>query len=95
MFIIETDNVLLHFTFVIIIQNIQNMLKKFYLNFTLVLFFLFIPTVLFAFEGDPNESPEIEPPPAPIDGALVYLFVVAILLAVYIFYRSNLKIERK
>ena len=71
------------------------MSKKFYFNFILVVLFMIVPSVLFAFEGDPNESPEIEPPPAPIDGALVYLFVGAILLAVYFFYRSNLKIERK
>lgn len=67
----------------------------FFLNFFRVFLFSIVPSVLFAFEGDPNESPDIDPPPAPINGALIFLFVGAILLAVYFFYRSNLKIERK
>ena len=95
MSIIERGCILQPFTFVVLILNTIKMSKKFYFNFILVVLFMIVPSVLFAFEGDPNESPEIEPPPAPIDGALVYLFVGAILLAVYFFYRSNLKIERK
>lgn len=52
---------------------------------------MIVAPVLFAFDGVPDDSPEIDPPPAPIDGVLVYLFVGAILLAVYFFYLSNLK----
>lgn len=82
------------FTFVVKLKH-TNMRDNFFINFFRAFLFSIVPSVLFAFDGDPNESPEIEPPPAPIDGALIFLFVGAILLAVYFFYRSNLKIERK
>ncbi len=68
------------------------MSKNLKLNFMLISLFIVMPSVMFAQDLEPEIDP---PPPAPIDGALVYLFVGAILLAVYFFYRSNLKIERK
>ncbi len=72
------------------------MKKKIYFNFILAVLFMIVPSVFFAFEVDPNESPEIDPPPsAPIDGALIYVFVGAILLAVYFFYLCNLKNLKK
>lgn len=71
------------------------MSKKIYCNFILSVLFMIVPSVLFASDEFPNESPELEPPPAPIDGVLVYLFVGAIFLAAYFFYRSNLKTEKK
>lgn len=70
-------------------------IKKSYFNFISGVIFMLFPSFLFAFDVDPNDSPELEPPPAPIDGVLVYLFVGAILLAVYFVYSSNLKLEKK
>lgn len=63
-------------------------------NFFLIVFFLVVPSALYAFDDLPNESPEIDPPPAPIAGILFYLFVGAVLLSFYFFYRSNLKIRK-
>lgn len=92
MFIIERGCILQPFTFVVLILNTIKMSKKFYSNFILVVLFMIVPSMIFAFEVDPNESPELDPPPpAPIDGALVYLFVGAIFLAVYFYYFYNLK----
>lgn len=68
------------------------MIKKTNVDFILVILFAILPSFLFAqSESDPIETP----PAAPIDDNIIYLFVGALILALYYFYLKNLIIEEK
>lgn len=69
--------------------------KIFKTNFLMVILALVYPCVILAQRGEDLPGGDIEPPPAPIDGSIVYLAVAALLLAVYYFYRVNIKIITK
>ncbi len=60
-----------------------------------VVFLCFNSLVSFAQENDDSWSRDIEPPPTPIDGSIVYLAIAALLLALYFFYKTNLKTGTK
>lgn len=53
-------------------------------------YFLSLPNLLIAQEGEP-----IEPPPGSIDENLGLLIVMALLISVYYFYNMNPKFEKK
>lgn len=55
---------------------------------------LVAPLELFAQE-DGNAFRDIEPPPAPIDDYVIPFALVAILIAAFYFYKTNLKTETK
>ncbi|RZJ73591.1 hypothetical protein [Flavobacterium sp.] len=65
----------------------QNLTKLYFLTF-----FLLIDFVAFAQPGNDDENGDLEgddPPPAPINGKLIWLAVVGILFAYYTFKRSR------
>ena len=59
-----------------------------------VLFFLVVPLLAISQDGfDGGEG--IEPPLAPIDDSIVYLWIAGVLFAAYLFFKRNIKIESK
>jgi hypothetical protein len=61
-------------------------MKKRVLHIFLITFFILVDFVAFAQPGDDDGSGGLEgndPPPAPIDGKLIWLGIVAILFAFY------------
>jgi hypothetical protein len=61
-------------------------------NFLAVLFLCFVPLGLFAQENG-DAFRDIEPPPTPIDDYVVFFALLAIVLAGFLFYKRNIKLE--
>jgi drug/metabolite transporter (DMT)-like permease len=71
-------------------------MKKFTKSSLLLLFvFSTLPNKFFAASDNPWDSPEIDPPPTPIDTYLLLLILCAILLGGYFLFNYNLKKEKK
>lgn len=69
--------------------------KIFKTKFLMLILALVCPCIIVAQRGEDLPGGDIEPPPTPIDGSIVYLAVAALLLAVYYFYKVNIKISAK
>lgn len=70
------------------------MKKLFQTNYLLVLLLIVAPIVSFA-QDYPNETDDIDPPPAPINDYVIHFAFVAILIAAFYFYKTNLKTGTK
>lgn len=70
------------------------MTKLFKTNYFLALLYIVAPFITFAQE-DGDAFRDIEPPPAPIDDYVIPFAFVAILIAAFYFYKTNLKTGTK
>lgn len=70
------------------------MLKTFKSNF-FVSFLIILPSVLYSQKSDDPWGGDIEPPPTPIDDYVIPFAFVAILIAAFYFYKTNLKTGTK
>lgn len=66
------------------------MKKLFNKNYVMVLLLMAIPLVSFSQE-DGDAFRDIEPPPTPIDDYVIPFAFVAVLIAAFYFYKTNLK----
>lgn len=66
------------------------MKKLFNKNYVMVLLLIAIPLVSFSQE-DGDAFRDIEPPPTPIDDYVIPFAFVAVLIAAFYFYKTNLK----
>jgi hypothetical protein len=70
------------------------MKKLFQINYFVALLLLVMPLITFAQEnGDALRN--IEPPPTPINDYVIHFAFVAILIAAFYFYKTNLKTGTK
>jgi hypothetical protein len=65
--------------------------KLFRKKIVLALLAIVMPFISFSQE----ENRDIDPPPTPIDESIIFLFIAAIVLAAFYFYKINFKTEIK
>jgi hypothetical protein len=70
------------------------MKKNFTTNYLMVLLLIVAPLFTFAQE-DGDTFRNIEPPPTPIDDYVIPFAFLAILIAAFYFYKTNLKTDTK